>query len=257
MTQDQRALFETAVVDRLKESGFLEIEIRTECLVRSGDGYQDEVTNAGWHYWNTARATSHASETARLAAQNPAHFDNKSVYAFAYAMRVKLAAKRLEGRGGWQDTDTCSNDHLSRLLREHVEKGDPVDVGNFCMMIHQRGESIAPASLRHLDVTVRDGISAALVAMKLAAALPGVSKEYDFAEAIAAAEAAWLAVKTPPQEHMREDVEAEIASVVQSVNEWDDRTSPDDYPDHLLITSEELTKILRNFANTLEGRDNG
>lgn len=47
------------------------------------------------------------------------------------------------------------------------------------------------------------------------------------------------------------DVEAEIASVVQSVNEWDDRTSPDDYPDHLLITSEELSDILRNFATTL------
>ncbi|HEX5935892.1 MAG TPA: hypothetical protein VFY63_17160 [Pseudorhizobium sp.] len=55
----------------------------------------------------------------------------------------------------------------------------------------------------------------------------------------------------PPVQHV--DGEAEIASVVQSVNEWDDRTSPDDYPDHLLITSEELAEILRNFAATLEG----
>lgn len=53
------------------------------------------------------------------------------------------------------------------------------------------------------------------------------------------------------------DTEAEIARVVQSVNEWDDRTSPDDYPDHLLITSEELADILRNFAAALEGSDNG
>lgn len=60
-----------------------------------------------------------------------------------------------------------------------------------------------------------------------------------------------------PETNLRVDVEAEIASAVQSVNEWDDRTSPDDYPDHLLITSEELTDILRNFADTLEGRDNG
>lgn len=43
-------------------------------------------------------------------------------------------------------------------------------------------------------------------------------------------------------------LEQEIARVVQSVNEWDDRTSPEDYPDHLLITSEELADILRNFA---------
>lgn len=61
----------------------------------------------------------------------------------------------------------------------------------------------------------------------------------------------------PPQAHVLVDVEAEIARVVQSVNEWDDRTSPDDYPEHLLITSEELAEILRNFAETLEGKDNG
>ncbi|RWX78248.1 hypothetical protein EPK99_06325 [Neorhizobium lilium] len=47
---------------------------------------------------------------------------------------------------------------------------------------------------------------------------------------------------------MTSKIEAEIERVVQSVNEWDDRTSPDDYPDHLLITSEELADILRNFA---------
>jgi len=38
--------------------------------------------------------------TAEFAAQNPAQFDNRSVTAFAYAMRVKLAVKRLDGRGG-------------------------------------------------------------------------------------------------------------------------------------------------------------
>jgi hypothetical protein len=57
---DQRNLFETAVVDRLKESGFLEVEIRVECLARCDDGYQDEVINAGWHYWNAAIAANPA-----------------------------------------------------------------------------------------------------------------------------------------------------------------------------------------------------
>ncbi|MCZ7502992.1 hypothetical protein O8C52_25980 [Agrobacterium rhizogenes] len=47
-------MYEAAVIERLKESGFLEIEIRTESLMRCGDGYQDEVINAGWHYWNAA-----------------------------------------------------------------------------------------------------------------------------------------------------------------------------------------------------------
>lgn len=61
-------------------------------------------------------------------------------------------------------------------------------------------------------------------------------------------------------EEMKSPVEAEIERVVQSVNEWDDRTSPDDYPEHLLITSEELADILRNFAEStlaILQRENG
>lgn len=50
-----------------------------------------------------------------------------------------------------------------------------------------------------------------------------------------------------------ETVKDEIDGIVQSVNEWDDRTSPEDYPDHLLITSEELTEILTSFAAALKG----
>lgn len=77
-------------------------------------------------------------------------------------------------------------------------------------------------------------------------------------ETIRLAIAAALDAQTPPpSSHLRVDVNAEIASVVQSVNEWDDRTSPDDYPEHLLITSEELADILRNFAATLEGSADG
>jgi hypothetical protein len=28
------------------------------------------------------------------------------------------------------------------MLREHVEKGDPIDVANFCMILYYRGEKI-------------------------------------------------------------------------------------------------------------------
>lgn len=55
--QSQRQLFENSVVTRLMESGFLEVEIRTECLTRCNGVYQDEVINAGWHYWNAALAS--------------------------------------------------------------------------------------------------------------------------------------------------------------------------------------------------------
>lgn len=44
------------------------------------------------------------------------------------------------------DPNTCSNVFLSDLLREHVDKGDPVDVVNIAMMIQQRGETISAAS---------------------------------------------------------------------------------------------------------------
>lgn len=73
----------------------------------------------------------------------PEHPDDLAVSRFAAAMQEKLAKKRDEGRGGWEDKAQCSNAHLSSLLREHVEKGDPVDVANLAMMIHQRGERIA------------------------------------------------------------------------------------------------------------------
>lgn len=69
-------------------------------------------------------------------------WDDVAVDAFATAMKEKLAAARAKGRGGWEDPTQCTAEDLSRMLREHVEKGDPRDVANFCMMLHQRGEVI-------------------------------------------------------------------------------------------------------------------
>ncbi len=74
------------------------------------------------------------------------HTDDIAVDRFAMAMvgrltaamKAKLAKKREEGFGGWDDPDDCSIEHLSRLLINHVAKGDPVDVANLAMMIHQR-----------------------------------------------------------------------------------------------------------------------
>lgn len=71
------------------------------------------------------------------------HPDDAAVDRFAAAMKAKLAQKRAEGRGGWGDKTQCSQDRLSLMLRGHVAKGDPVDVGNFAMMLHQRGERIS------------------------------------------------------------------------------------------------------------------
>lgn len=73
------------------------------------------------------------------------HPDNSAVDRFARAMKDKLAQKRAEGRGGWEDPDQCSIEFLQYLLSNHVEKGDPVDVGNLVMMIWNRGGSTTTA----------------------------------------------------------------------------------------------------------------
>jgi hypothetical protein len=80
--------------------------------------------------------------TAEPVAQHP---DDAAVDAFAAVMKAKLAEPRAKGRGGWRDKDDCPQQRLSDMLRAHVAKGDPRDVANFCMFLHQRGESILPA----------------------------------------------------------------------------------------------------------------
>ncbi|AQG98556.1 hypothetical protein A9R05_06710 [Burkholderia sp. KK1] len=70
----------------------------------------------------------------------PSHTDDVAVDRFAQAMKEKMAASREKGRSGWED---CSPVDLSRMLREHVEKGDPRDVANFCMMLWHLGTGIA------------------------------------------------------------------------------------------------------------------
>lgn len=73
------------------------------------------------------------------AASRVAHPDETAVDRFAVAMKAKLAEKRAEGRGGWDDPARCTTAHLAELLRGHIDEGDPVDVGNFAMMLWNRG----------------------------------------------------------------------------------------------------------------------
>ena len=70
------------------------------------------------------------------------HPDDRVVDRFAVAMKAKMAKKRAEGRGGWDNRDECSSEYLSYLLIQHCLKGDPLDVGNLAMMLHQRGDRI-------------------------------------------------------------------------------------------------------------------
>ena len=73
-----------------------------------------------------------------------ANSDDLHVDHFAAAMKGKLTLARSKGRSGWEDREDCPQQRLSDMLRAHVEKGDPIDVANFAMFLHQRGESILP-----------------------------------------------------------------------------------------------------------------
>lgn len=77
--------------------------------------------------------------------QGSMHPDDIAVDRFAIAMKVKLAEARAKGRGGAL-TEPNLQQRLSDMLHEHVAKGDPVDVANFAMFLHQRDESIQPAN---------------------------------------------------------------------------------------------------------------
>ncbi len=83
-----------------------------------------------------------ASEIAVLLIPPHQHFDDVAVDTFAAAMKEKMAAARAKGRTGWQN---CSTEYLSKLLIEHIRKGDPRDVANFCMMLWHQSARIVQA----------------------------------------------------------------------------------------------------------------
>ena len=130
----------------------------TSCGAKSGNYYHgpkdlpsaDERAIAAWN-----RRASQAA---------PAHEDDLAVDRFAAVMKAKLAKKRDDGRGGWSGPE-CSEETLSHMLRDHVVKGDPVDVANFAMMLHQRGERIAQAAPALSD-GLREALADALDLLK-------------------------------------------------------------------------------------------
>jgi hypothetical protein len=80
-----------------------------------------------------------------------ADYDDMKIDEFANAMKAKMAKKRDEGRGGWDDPAQCSVDHLAGLLLSHIDKGDPIDIANFCMMLfHRNGSKAIQQAVRSL-----------------------------------------------------------------------------------------------------------
>lgn len=74
-----------------------------------------------------------------------ADIDNEAVDKLAQAMKNKLAKKREKGYHGWE---TCKHSELVQLLINHVDKGDPIDVANFCAFLFARGEQLTQGGTR-------------------------------------------------------------------------------------------------------------
>lgn len=85
-----------------------------------------EVTNHTIDYDGSRLSPESSLNAERLA-------DMAAVSEFSDAMNKKLVASAGKGRRGWRD---CHVDVLWQMLRDHIEKGDPVDIGNFAMMIY-------------------------------------------------------------------------------------------------------------------------
>lgn len=147
------------------------------------------------------------SEVARLNAAPAQHPDDDAVDRFAVAMKVKLAASREKGRHGWQN---ATGPHLSSLLNEHMFKGDPLDVGNLAMMLHQNGQAIElPHDARRVtapvqQVSVPDGkVCVPVEVLRLyefmaASFTPLTSQHEQIAISLRKAKAAMLAAPAAP-----------------------------------------------------------
>jgi hypothetical protein len=86
--------------------------------------------------------------------------DETGLRKFTAEMRDKLRYSReVKGRVGWQDPVQCSIERLAAMLVDHVYKGDPVDIANLAMMLHQRGATVE--DIRNAFVAQANTVAAA------------------------------------------------------------------------------------------------
>ena len=110
-------------------------------IVYRGHGvyFEFESGNDGVNYIANSCSIGDSFYMRRIIKTPVQHSDDIAVDLFAEKMKEKLGKSRDKGRSGWED---CPIEHLIASLKDHISKGDPVDVANFAMMISQRGESI-------------------------------------------------------------------------------------------------------------------
>ncbi|ASD51903.1 hypothetical protein JT318_gp18 [Pseudomonas phage PspYZU01] len=83
-------------------------------------------------------------DTLRLAC--PKNVDELGVQNFANRLNQRLDEKRAQGYSGWNDELLCPIERLESLYRRAVMEGDLVNVGNYAMMLNERGIQVCPAT---------------------------------------------------------------------------------------------------------------
>lgn len=95
-----------------------------------------------------------------------AHTDAIAISKFAEAMATRMHQAAMKGHGGWDDRERCTAADLQVQLRQAVAKGDPIDVANYAMMLHARGErSTMPDAFNVMfleNMAMRDALRAVL-----------------------------------------------------------------------------------------------
>lgn len=87
-----------------------------------------------------------------------AEYENKCVDEFATAMKDKLALVRAKGKHGWDNKETCTDEHLATLFFENLPKGNEgnfIDLANFLMFLHVRSADATvfkqPIKITHVE----------------------------------------------------------------------------------------------------------
>jgi len=119
--------------------------LRWPCPAHPNADYSRLTLSPGARTLRTALVTEQA--VAEPVALELPQYDDIAIDHFAGAMKLKMDTSRAKGRSGWDDPKKCTIEALQAMLLEHVAKGDPIDVANFCMMLWIRsGRTVSAAT---------------------------------------------------------------------------------------------------------------
>lgn len=256
---ETRIRFEAAVVERLKESGFLEIEIRTECLARVDDGYQDEVINAGWHYWQAGMADGRNQQSVEMYKVIKPQTTGKTdalLHLFADPALIGIPEEMIESGGHWRACTGCYDTEdgyptqkylYSPTLQTEIGCGCTECGGIGAVWWYMSDEDVAEFAKCCEEIDREIVLEARIDRLERALhkiASPTQTEDLlwwqiEARQALGKEEAA-----PAPQAGWEHEAKLTVKEAWTILCETPDITSPAEYPDHALITIEQLGSFM-------------